>query len=60
MAAVREGRSRFELDWDLRRDPDLVPETADHLVEWAQALAHWSGGVALVDGRPLTSADQLL
>ena len=45
---VARGSARFELPWDLRRDKDVVPETATLIVSCAQALARLSKGVILV------------
>jgi hypothetical protein len=58
--AVRASTVRFELDWDIERDPDPILETADHIVEWAQELAAVSGGVPIVNGHLLTGPDQLI
>ena len=57
--AVRAATVRFEIEWDIDRDPDPVVETADHVIEWAQELAAVSGGIPIVNGALLTSADQL-
>ena len=57
---VRGATARFELEWDLLDDPDPVPETADHIVEWAQQLAALYGGVPVVNGGLLNSGDQLI
>ena len=56
---MRAATARFEIEWDVERDPDPVVETADHVVEWAQELAAVSGGIPIVNGELLTSADQL-
>jgi hypothetical protein len=58
--AVRGTTARFELQWDIANDPDPVPETADHMVEWAQELAAVSGGIPIVNGQLLTGAEQLV
>ncbi len=52
--------ARFELHWDPAHDLDPVPETAEHLVEWAQELAAVSGGIPIVNGQLLTGAEQLV
>ena len=47
---IQEGTARFEIVWNTRFDKDLVPETADLVLDVAEDLATSVDGVALVQG----------
>lgn len=50
---VRQAVARYEVTWDVRRDPDPLPETADLVADVARWLAARTNGVALVGGHSL-------
>jgi hypothetical protein len=47
IALVSQADQRFEIIWEIGRDGDLVPETANLMLEAAEILAEVSGGIAL-------------
>ena len=57
LATVRRSDARWEISWDLRADPDPVPETADALQDVARVVTDAVRGVPLIDGSTLLRFD---
>ncbi len=58
VAQVRLCDARFEIVWNLRRDPDLVPETGDLVFDIAKLITGLTEGVIVIEGSRLYDPSQ--